>query len=57
MADIFTVNKAVSDSKTPVLPKNTPIKEKYEGSIRVIEAFNQKSEVNESDFQDELAPD
>ncbi len=57
MADIFTVNKAVSDSKTPVLPKNTPIKEKYEGSIRVIEAFNQKSEVNESDYQDELSPD
>lgn len=57
MADIFTVKKAISDSKTPVLPKNTPIKEKYEGSIRVIEAFNQKSEVNESDFQDELSPD
>ena len=57
MADIFTVNKAVSDSKTPVLPKNTPIKEKYEGSIRVIEAFNHKSEVNESDYQDELSPD
>ena len=57
MADIFTVNKAVSDSKTPVLPKNTSIKEKYEGSIRVIEAFNHKSEVNESDYQDELSPD
>jgi len=57
MADIFTVKKAIPDSKTPVLPKNTPIKEKYEGSIRVIEAFNQKSEVNESDFQDELSPD
>ena len=57
MADIFTVNKAVTDSKTPVLPKNTPIKEKYEGSIRVIEAFNHKSEVNESDYQDELSPD
>ena len=57
MADIFTVKKAISDSKAPVLPKNTEIKEKYEGSIRVIEAFNQKSEVNESDFQDELAPD
>jgi len=57
MADIFTVKKAISDSKAPVLPKNTEIKEKYEGSIRVIEAFNQKSEVNESDWQDELAPD
>ena len=57
MADIFTVKKAISDSKAPVLPKSTPIKEKYEGSIRVIEAFNQKSEVNESDWQDELAPD
>ena len=57
MAGIFTVNKTISGSKMPVLPKNTPIKEKYEGSIRVIEAFNQKSEVNQSDWQDELAPD
>ena len=57
MADIFTVKKAISDSKAPVLPKNTEIKEKYEGSIRVIEAFNHKSEVNESDYQDELSPD
>ena len=57
MADIFTVNKTVSGSKTPVLPKNTSINEKYEGSIRVIEAFNHKSEVNESDYQDELSPD
>lgn len=57
MADIFTVNKTVSGSNMPVLPKNTLVKEKYEGSIRVIEAFNQKSEVNQSDWQDELAPD
>ena len=57
MADIFTVRKTISSAKTPVLPKNTEIKEKYDGSIRVIEAFNQKSEVNQSDFVDELAPD
>jgi len=57
LADIFTVNKTVSGSNMPVLPKNTLVKEKYEGSIRVIEAFNQKSEVNQSDWQDELAPD
>ena len=57
MADIFTVNKTVSGTNMPVLPKNTLVKEKYEGSIRVIEAFNQKSEVNQSDWQDELAPD
>jgi hypothetical protein len=57
LADIFTVKKTISGSKTPVLPRNTPVKEKYEGSIRVLEAFNQKSEVNQSDWQDELAPD
>jgi len=57
LADIFTIKKTISGSNAPVLPKNTPIKEKYEGSIRVLEAFNQKSEVNQSDWQDELAPD
>jgi len=57
LADIFTVKKAIIDPKTPVLPKVTPILEKYEGSIRVIEKFNQKSELNQSDWQDELSPD
>ena len=57
MANIFTVKKSISDTKTPVLPKTTPIKDKYEGSIRVIEKFNQKSELNQSDWRDELSPD
>ncbi len=57
MANIFTVKKSISGTKTPVLPKITPIKEKYEGSIRVIEKFNQKSELNQSDWRDELSPD
>lgn len=57
MANIFTVKKSISGTKTPVLPKTTPIKDKYEGSIRVIEKFNQKSELNQSDWRDELSPD
>ena len=57
MANIFNIRKSVSGSNAPVLPKINPVKEKYEGSIRVIEAFNHKSEVNQSDYIDELAPD
>ena len=57
MANIFNIRKSVSGSNAPVLPKINPVKEKYEGSIRVIEAFNHKSEVNQSDYMDELAPD
>ena len=43
--------------KNAVLPKKTTKVEEYVGSIKVIEQFNNKSEVNESDWQDELAPD
>ena len=43
--------------KSAVLPKVMPIKEKYEGSIAVLEQFNNKSEVNETNWVDELAPD
>lgn len=50
-------NGAPIYSKTAVLPKNTVKKEEYSGSIKVIETFNNKSEVNQSDWQDELAPD
>ena len=57
MANIFNIRKSVSVSNAPVLPKINPVKEKYDGSIRVIEAFNHKSEVNQSDYIDELAPD
>ena len=57
MANIFNIRKSVSASNAPVLPKINPVKEKYDGSIRVIEAFNHKSEVNQSDYIDELAPD
>ena len=44
----------------PVLPKNTVKTEKYEGSISVIEgkhSFNNKSEVKDTTFHDELEPD
>lgn len=44
-------------SKQPVLPKKTLEKSVYEGSIKVVEAFNNKSEVNQSDFNNELQPD
>ena len=57
MANIYNIRKSVSGSNAPVLPKINPVKEKYEGTIRVIEAFNHKSEVNQSDYIDELAPD
>ena len=52
MANIFNIRKSVSGSNAPVLPKINPVKQKYEGSIMVIEAFNHKSEVNQSDYMD-----
>jgi len=43
--------------KEAVLPKKRAKKETYSGTIKVLETFNNKSEVNQSDWQDELAPD
>ena len=57
VSPIIRSNGTVIMPKGAVLPKVTPKKEVYEGSIKVLETFNQKSEVNESDFIDELAPD
>ena len=49
-----------NSSNKPVLPRNGLINTKYEGTLEVFESkhdFNSKSEVNQSDWQDELAPD
>jgi hypothetical protein len=54
---IIRGNGDVIYPKGAVLPKKVSKKEVYEGSIKVVESFNQKSEVNQSDWQDELAPD
>lgn len=54
---IIRSNGDVIYPKGAVLPKITAKKEVYEGSVKVIETFNQKSEVNQSDWQQELAPD
>jgi len=43
--------------KSAVMPKKVVEKVEYEGSIEVLEKFNQKSEVHDSDWQDALAPD
>jgi len=50
-------NGSVIYPKEAVLPKKRAKKEAYSGTIKVLEAFNNKSEVNQSDWQDELAPD
>ena len=50
-------NGSVIYPKEAVLPKKRAKKEPYSGTIKVLEAFNNKSEVNQSDWQDELAPD
>ena len=39
------------------MPKKRAKKDAYSGTIKVLETFNNKSEVNQSDWQDELAPD
>lgn len=54
--DIFVKNS----SNSPVLPLNTSKSEVYGGSIEVLESkhsFNNKSEVRETIFHDELGPD
>lgn len=43
--------------KGSVLPKQAQKSPKYEGTIKVIESFTTKSEVNVSDYESELAPD
>jgi len=50
-------NGSVIYPKEAVLPKKRAKKETYSGTIKVLETFNNKSEVNQSDWQDELAPD
>jgi hypothetical protein len=50
-------NGSVIYPKEAVLPKKRAKKEAYSGTIKVLETFNNKSEVNQSDWQDELAPD
>mgnify|MGYP003656232699 CR=1 FL=1 len=41
--------------KEAVLPKKRAKKEAYSGTIKVLEVFNNKAEVNQSDWQDELS--
>ena len=57
VSPIIRSNGSVIYPKGAVLPKITSKKEEYNGSIKVFETFNNKSEVNQSDWQDELAPD
>lgn len=57
MSDIFSIKKTISNQKTPVLPKTEVKKEEYTGSIKVFETFNQKAEVNQTDWDNELQPD
>jgi len=50
-------NGSVIYPKEAVLPKKRAKKDAYSGTIKVLETFNNKSEVNQSDWQDELSPD
>ncbi|MEK9954368.1 MAG: hypothetical protein VW577_03070 [Pelagibacteraceae bacterium] len=54
---IIRSNGNVIYPKSATLPKNSTKNDQYEGTIKVLETFNQKSEVNLSDFEAELAPD
>lgn len=57
MQPIIRGNGTVIYPKGAVLPKKVEIKEEYSGSLKVLEQFNNKSEVNQSDWNNELAPD
>lgn len=57
VSPIIRGNGDVIMPKGAVLPKKETKKEEYEGSIKVLEAFNSKSEINVSDFESELSPD
>ena len=57
VSPIIRGNGDVIMPKEAVLPKNTSNDTPYEGSIKVLEAFNRKSEINMSDFESELSPD
>ena len=57
MGDIFNSNKQSTVNKRPALPKTTEKLPEYNGTLSVLEQFNHKSEVNESDYNTELAPD
>ena len=57
VSPIIRGNGDVIMPKGAVLPKNTSNDVPYEGSIKVIESFNPKSEINVSDYESELSPD
>lgn len=57
VSPIIRSNGDVIYPKGAVLPKKVTESSQYDGQIKVIEAFNNKSEVNQSDWQDELSPD
>lgn len=57
MAGIYSDKRYVFDKKAPVLPKNGVNESKYAGTLKVLEEFNNKSEVNESDWVTEFTPD
>ena len=46
-----------SNAKSAVLPKKVAENKPYAGTIKIVESFNNKSEVNQSDFTNELQPD
>jgi hypothetical protein len=57
VSPIIRGNGDVIMPKGAVLPKESSKSEKYTGTIVVVESFNNKSEVNVSDFESELSPD
>jgi len=57
MGDIYNSTKQSTTTKRKTLPKIVEIKPEYTGTLSVLEAFNHRSEVNESDFVTEFEPD
>ncbi len=57
MAGIYSDKRYVFDKNAPTLPKNNTDGTKYAGTLKVLEEFNNKSEVNESDWVTEFTPD
>lgn len=57
MVGIFNIRKDISNPNGKVLPRNATNLTENTGYLKVLESFNNKSEVNESDWQNEFTPD
>ena len=55
--DIYSSKKQPSEFKKPTLPSKTVKIEKNLGTLKVFESFSGQSEVNQSDYINELTPD